>query len=103
MKKLFGITKTGYTAGVYGNTGEYFTCIYTNSKGMHSFKFHGQYGAEERVARLLKDVGYTEQYIQSDYGKLTRKDIMKNNYSEYTVEKNFKELLKNGYIDLDIK
>lgn len=99
--KLFGITKTGYTAGIYGNSGEYFTCIYVDHNGMNAFKFHGQYGAEERVARLMRDRGYKEAYIQSDYGQLRRKDIMKNNYSEHTIASRLDELLTIGYISYD--
>lgn len=97
--KYFGITKTGYTAGVYGCSGEYFTCIYTTDKGLKSFKFNGMYGAEERVSKMMKDRGFQDSYIQSDYGKMTRKDIMKNSYSEYTIEKNIDELLEHGYIE----
>lgn len=100
--KLATIIKTGYTAGAYGNSGEYFTAIFTSknlSRGLCSFKFHGQYGAEERVAQLFEQKGYKLSYTQADYGKMTRKDIMKNNYSEYTVEANFEELLKHGYIE----
>ena len=100
--KYATIIKTGYTAGIYGNSGEYFTCIFTSknaSKGLMWFKFHGQYGVEERVSRMMQDAGYTMSYSQADYGKLTRKDIMKNNYSEYIIKENIKELLEHGYIE----
>lgn len=93
------IIKTGYSSGVYGNTGEYFTVIYTTPKGLKSFKFNGQYGVESRIRALFEDKGYTIDYCQADYGKLTRKEIMKNNYNEHIVKQNFEELFKNGYLE----
>lgn len=100
--KYATIIKTGYTAGIYGNSGEYFTVIYTSknaSRGLMSFKFNGRYGVEERVSKMFQDKGYKMAYCQADYGKMTRKDIMKNNYSEWTVKENFDELFKHGYIE----
>jgi len=75
--KQFSIIKIGYTAGIYGCSGEYFTCITVNGKGTNSFIFEGLYGAESRVAEILKERGYTEKWVNSLYGKLTRKDIPK--------------------------
>ena len=40
------------------------------------------YGAEERIARAMKDKGYEEKYTQSFYGKMTRKDVTANSRSE---------------------
>lgn len=98
--KCFGIIKTGYTSGIYGNSGEYFTCVFVNSKGMKSFCFNGQYGVEERVSRMMQDRGYKDFYISGDYGQLKRKDIAsKRTYSEWVVEKNIDELIKHGYIE----
>lgn len=97
--KFATIIKTGYTVGIYGNSGEYFTCIFTSNKRLMGFKFHGQYGVEERVSQWMQDKGYTMHYTQADYGKMTRKDIMKNNYSEYTVRDNIDQLIKSGYIE----
>ena len=90
--KQFTTIKTGYTAGVYGCSGEYFTTIYVNSKGINSFHFYGMYGAEERIARALKDKGYEEKYTQSFYGKMTRKDYTANSKSEYTTLEELKSL-----------
>lgn len=99
--KHFTIIKTGYTAGIYGNSGEYFTCIFTDKKGLKSFKFNGQYGAEERVARLMESKGFTGSYCQAEYGQLKHKDIAKgNNYSEEMVKHNIDELLKHAYIEV---
>jgi hypothetical protein len=84
--KLFTITKTGYTAGIHGNTGEYFTLIIVNETGLQSFKFGGMYGAESRVAEVMKEKGYKDYYTTSNYGKLTRKDIAQGNtYSEHSM------------------
>ena len=102
--KVATIIKTGYSSGIYGCSGEYFTCIFTSknaSKGLMSFKFNGMYGVEDRVAEAMRNKGYTMAYCQADYGKLTRKDIMKNNYSEHIVINNIDELLSHGYIDFD--
>lgn len=76
-KKQFSTIKIGYSRGVYGCTGEYFTTIVVNSKGLSSFRFYGLYGSEERIARALKDKGYEEVYTQSLYGQVTRNDIPK--------------------------
>lgn len=58
--KAFTTIKIGYTAGVYGCSGEYFTTIVIDGEEHHSFTFSGMYGAEERIARTLKDLGFTE-------------------------------------------
>jgi hypothetical protein len=99
--KVFTVTKTGYTAGVYGNSGEYFTLIWVNSNGLHSQMFSGQYGAEQRIASEMKSLGYKDYYTHSNYGKLTRKDIIKNTLSEHTMLEMLKskEYLKNGCVE----
>lgn len=82
----FTTIKTGYTAGVYGNTGEYFTTILINGKNTSSLRWHGQYGAEYRIAEFLKARGYKEFYTPANYGRLKRDDIMhKVTYSEYEL------------------
>lgn len=96
--KAFGIIKTGYTSGIYGNSGEYFTCVFVNSKGMKSFKFNGQYGVESRVSHAIQKLGYKDFYINGNYGKLVRKDIF-HSYSETQVIDNIKELLRHAYIE----
>jgi hypothetical protein len=73
--KQFTTIKVGYTAGIYGNSGEQFITIYTDEKGMHYLHFEGQYGAEERVNSTFKDLGYTQFYTPSVFGRMTRKDI----------------------------
>lgn len=92
MTKSFTIIKIGYTAGIYGCSGEYFNVFITgaprkkkeNTDFFRGFFFQGMYGAEQRVAGALKAKGYTEKYSQSVYGQLKRKDIPKGRFlSEY--------------------
>ena len=86
--KDFTIIKIGYTAGIYGCSNEYFTVIIHDADGEnhYSFTFYGMYGAEERVARVLREKGYKEFYTVSIYGRMTRKDIpSKCVQSEYTL------------------
>ena len=102
--KIYTINKIGYTAGVYGCSGEYFNCIAIDTekseRGFIGFTFSGMYGAESRVSEALKKLGYESKYTpMSTYGKLTKKDISKNVYSEYTVIANIQELLDRGYIE----
>lgn len=92
--KQFTIIKIGYTAGVYGCTGEYFTTLVIDGNKHYSFTFEGMYGAEERISRTLKELGFDEFYTTSIYGRLTRKDIPKKCvFSEYTAI----EHIKNGF------
>ena len=72
--KNFTIIKVGYTAGVYGCSGEYFNAIWTTAEGLQSYRFYGMYGAEERISELFKKHGYKENYCSSQYGKMTLKD-----------------------------
>lgn len=90
--KQFTTIKTGYTAGIYGCSNEYFTTIYINDTGINSFHFYGMYGAEERIARAMKEKGYEEKYTQSFYGRMTRKDITKASKSEHTTLEELKAL-----------
>ena len=69
--KQFTILKVGYTKSIYGCSNEYFNCIVVNKKGIQSITFKGLYGPEERLASILKDRGYKEKYISTDYGQLT--------------------------------
>ena len=74
--KQFTILKVGYTHGIYGCSGEYFNCIYINNKNLQSIPFQGMYGVEHKVTKILKNKGYTEKYTPTDYGKMTRKDML---------------------------
>jgi hypothetical protein len=74
--KQFTILQVGYTHSIYGVSGKYYQLIYTNKNGMGSLQFNGLYGADERMARELKDKGYKEVYTTNDYGKMTRKDML---------------------------
>lgn len=74
MKK-FTTIKMGYTAGIYGNSGEYFTTIILNDNDEYSIAWQGQYGPEYRMAEVLKAAGYKEFHTRSgDYGKLSKRD-----------------------------
>ena len=103
--KIFTINKVGYTAGIYGCSGEYFNCVIINSgtkegREVVGFTFHGMYGAEERVGAKLKERGFEDRYLpMNTYGKLTRKDILKV-YSEHVAIENIDELIEHGYIEL---
>lgn len=84
--KIATIIKTGYTAGVYGCSGEYFTLIAINGKNHSYIKFNGMYGAEERVRSELEKYGYYFFYTNTEYGKLNSREIHKpTNYSEYDL------------------
>lgn len=84
--RLFTTIKTGYTAGVYGCSNEYFTLIMINGKNTTSIKFHGLYGAEQRVAEFLKNKGYKDFYTNAEYGQLKAREVHKpTNHSEYEL------------------
>jgi hypothetical protein len=84
--KMFTIIKTGYTAGSYGCSGEYFTLIAINGKNHSAIKFNGMYGAEQRVQHELEKYGYKYFYTSGEYGRLSAREIHKpTNYSEYTL------------------
>lgn len=78
--KQFTTIKIGYTAGIYGCSGEYFTTVIINGKKNTSISHYGMYGSEERVNDALKFKGYKEFYTPSNYGQLKGKDINKNLY-----------------------
>lgn len=84
--RLFTTIKTGYTAGVYGCSGEYFTLIMVNNHNTSSIKFNGMYGVDERIAEYLKKRGYKSFYTNAEYGRLNSREIHKpTNYSEYDL------------------
>lgn len=72
--KLFTIIKIGYTAGMYGCSGEYFNCIFVDKRGLNNFIFRGMYGAEDRIRDAMTAKGFKNFFTPSIYGKLTRKD-----------------------------
>lgn len=99
--KYFTIQKIGYTSGIYGCSGEYFSLVITNGeikdKYIRQYFFHGMYGPEERIAGILKQAGYEDKHIHSIYGKLTRKDIpQKLVFSEYELAR----ILKAEYLPI---
>lgn len=79
--KIFTITKTGFTSGIYGCTNELFTCNYTKISKynghleMDFFHFKGTYWAEERVADALKAKGFREFHSNANYGKALAKEV----------------------------
>jgi hypothetical protein len=89
--KLYTTIKTGYTAGIYGCSGEYFTTtiIDTDKEGKlftDIIHHEGMYGSEQRINSLLEEKGYKYIHTSCSYGKLTRKDIPSKWYmSEYTA------------------
>jgi hypothetical protein len=92
MNKLFTIIKVGYSAGIYGCSGEYFFAIIIKDGKIECIKFSGMYGADERIERELKDKGYIYQYIGSDFGKMTRND-----YKRFIGEYEALELIKTNF------
>lgn len=72
--KMFILHKVGYTAGVYGNSGEQFLLIMIDGDRYDSIVFDGMYGHEERVIEPLRKAEYKYQSTPSFYGKATRKD-----------------------------
>lgn len=75
MTKLFIIMKTGYSAGVYGCSAEYFKLVVVKKGEMKSISFQGMYGPEERVAETLRDKGFKQNYCPyCGFGKITGKD-----------------------------
>ena len=76
--KIFITMKVGYSwSKMYGKTNEYFTTIIINENVITSISYKGMYGAEERVGRALKDKGYDEKYIPSDYGLMKSREAWK--------------------------
>ncbi len=102
--KLFTTIKIGYSAGVYGCSGEYFTTIYTNGSHAESFHFSGMYGAEERVNSTMRDKGYKECYTPSFFGRVTRSDIPSKAFmSEQTAIKYIKRGFRKSKKELAIE
>lgn len=97
MMKKYTTIKVGYTAGIYGCSGEYFTTIVLTGDDVNVFNYSGRYGAEERVGRALNDAGYNNFYTPSDFGKMTMSDVRaRKNFwlSEYTAIDAINEMVK---------
>jgi hypothetical protein len=75
--KLFTVLKVGFTwSKMYGLSGEYFQVIYTKDNELLSLPFTGMYGSEGRIKRAMEEKGYKYFYTTTDYGQMTRKDIL---------------------------
>lgn len=77
--KLYILHKVGYTAGVYGNSGEQFLLVMIDTDRPEndqelSIVFDGMYGHERRVIEPLRSAGYKAIYTPTFFGKATRKD-----------------------------
>lgn len=93
--KIFTISKVGYSAGVYGCSGEYFILTYTkkdenNSIILKSIGIETMYGGEYRVKEILLDNGYVECYNYLNYGQVKARD-----YKNFMREYGAIEYLKN--------
>lgn len=73
--KQFITLKVGYTVGIYGCSGEYFNTIIIDKDKISQITYRGMYGADERINRALNEKGYKQVYLNTDYGKMTKKDI----------------------------
>lgn len=66
--------KTGYSAGVYGCSNEYFTTIAIDGDRIFSVAHKGLYGSENRVEAPLVEAGFKPYWASSNWGKLPSKD-----------------------------
>ena len=89
MQKQFTILKVGYTAGIYGCSGEYFNLILPDK----NIYFSGMYGADDRVCRMFKDAGWIEHYISSNFGRMTLKETRGRFLSESQAIDEIKKLI----------
>ncbi len=94
MLKQFTILKTGYSAGVYGNSGEYYSLIVNTSKENFSLRFWGQYGADYRVAEVLKNKGFKQYYTAYNYGKMSSREAQRLHMTEREAIKSLKDKFK---------
>lgn len=89
--------KTGYTAGVYGNSGEQFVLVMIDGDRYESIAYDGMYGVESRVQEPLIKADYKPVWTPSFYGKMTRKDCSyKFVLSEYDAIKAVEAFVKEG-------
>lgn len=73
--KSFSIVKIGYTAGIYGCSGEYYKLYISNGDKYHFFVFEAIYTNGQYIAPFLRELGYKEHYYNHPYGQLKRKDL----------------------------
>jgi len=79
--KEISIFKVGYTAGVYGCSGEYYKVIVTyenidlDFKKEKDYLIQAMYTNGQSIRKLLKNSEFNEKYISVPYGKLTKKDL----------------------------
>jgi len=68
---IYILNKVGYSVGVYGCSGEYFTLtIIKDSEDYKTINFSGLFGCEYRVIELLKNKGYKNISTYHNYGQL---------------------------------
>lgn len=96
MNKQFITLKVGYSRGIYGCSDEYFTTIIINGDDIKSISYSGLYGSEERINAILKDSGYKQKHVPSDYGLIKTREAWKGFEREEDAIKNLKELLQNN-------
>lgn len=77
--------KFGYTAGVYGCTGEYFNLFMFDGDDTKQYWFQGMYGADDRVRHALEAKGWRYVYSNIPYGQLKRKDLNRHIVNEYEM------------------
>lgn len=90
--KQFTTLKVGYSRGIYGCSNEYFTTIVVNNNEMTSISHCGMYGSEERINQTLKDAGFIEKYIASDFGLIKSREAWKGFISETEAIAEIKKL-----------
>jgi hypothetical protein len=100
--KSFTILKIGYTAGVYGCTGEIFK-VYLNDENNNCIDFfylNEMYGGDRRLAGyLIENLNLKEKHDYIPYTELKRKRVKELNcYHEKSaieyIEKNYLNKLK---------
>jgi hypothetical protein len=92
--KSFITLKVGYSVSIYGCSAEYFTTIIIKGKKIESVSHYGLYGSEDRINHILKDAGYIERYIPSDFGKIPSRGLWKGFKSEEVAITEIKEMIK---------
>ena len=91
---IYILNKVGYSAGVYGCSGEYFTLtIIKDSESYKTINFSGLYGSEDRVTEPLKNKGYKDISSYHRYGQL-KGDERKGFMSEQDAIKEVEEFIK---------
>lgn len=73
--KAFINTRTAYTKGIYGVNSVFINLIVISGEDVLYYNYEGMYGHGERIARALKEKGFTEFYNYAIYGQAKRKDI----------------------------